>query len=494
MKKYFLFLLCHITFIVLVAAQQLGPQNLAQLQESPAGSNILTFLNAINDKTEFGEADVQQLFATSLIDKLGTQRLLDLFEDIKQNDGQIELYDAERVATFEYKLKGKALKHQNWLDIALTLDEQPPYKINAIQGIQVSGIAPKAQKPMLVPNQVVKFEKPKPKVTKAKLAELDEHITNLTAKGAFSGVVLIAKDFEPVFHKAYGYASKRYKAPNQLDTKFRLASVNKIITATAVLQLSEKGKLSLDDKLHQYVTGFKDSRTKDITIRHLLTHQSGWGAYGDNEYFLENRIQLRTVADYMKFIKEIPLDFTPGTQQQYSNTGYNVLGAVIEAASGMDYYEYVQQNIYQAANMTNSGSFQLDHIVEGLATCYTNYNYKGEKVGEGYRFENTFLSAARGVPAGSGCSTTGDLLKFLEAVAKNKIVSKKSEEFLRSDIGKKDKPGDFIFHNGGGSGQNTWVQADVGNGYSIIVLSNYDPPTTSKVVYWLGELMNLKIF
>lgn len=494
MKKYLLSSFFIFSIIGTVMSQQLGQQSLAQLQESPAGSNILHFLKAINNKTEFAETDVKELFATSLIDKHGTQGLLAVFDDIKQNDGQIELYEADRVATFEYELKAKGLKHQKWLDIGITLDEQPPYKVNGIKGIEITGLAPKTKTPIFSPTQVVKYEKPQPNVTKDKLDEMDKWLTELTVKNEFSGVVLIAKDFEPIFHKAYGYASKRYKVPNELDTKFRLASVNKIITATAALQLVEKGKLSLDDKLHQYVTGFKDKRTKDITIRHLLTHQSGWGAYWDNEHFLSNRRQLRTVEDYMKFIKDIPLDFAPGTKQQYSNTAYNVLGAVIEAASGMDYYEYVQQNIYQLAGMTNSGSLQLDHIAEGLATGYTNYDYKMEKSGKDYSFENTLFSAARGVPAGSGCSTTGDLLRFLKAVAQHEIVNQQSEEFLRSDIGKSAEPGDFIFHNGGGPGQNAWVQADVGSGYSIVVLSNYDPPTSSKVVNWMGKNLKLAVF
>ena len=84
-----------------------------------------------------------------------------------------------------------------------------------------------------------------------------------------------------------------------------------------------------------------------MTLRHLLTHSSGWAAYWEHPKYLQRKNELRTVGDYMEFIKEIELDFAPGERMQYSNTGYNVLGAVIEAVSGTSYYDYVQQNIFE---------------------------------------------------------------------------------------------------------------------------------------------------
>ncbi len=496
MKKFLSLIFIAIIFNLTAYGQQLGNQSLAQLKKSPAGSNILAFLNAINDKEVFTEKDIPALFANSLIQKIGAKRLLEVMEDIKLHDGQIELYEANRTDVFRYDLKALGLKHKGWLDIALTVEENPPYKINGILGVDISSIAPKTKTPILSPGKAAEFKKRTSTITDKKLKELDEWITKRTSNNQFSGVVLIAKDFRPIFHKAYGFASKRYKVPNQLDTKFRYASVGKIITATAILQLAEKGLLALDDKLGKYIdlNDFKDPRTKEITIRHLLTHTSGWSYYWENKTFHENLRSLRVVTDYMNFIKDIPLEFDPGTKGQYSNTGYVVLGAVIEAVTKMDYYDYVDKHIYGPVGMTNSGSFQIDHIAEGLATPYTNYNHKREKVGEGFPYETTLISPPRGVPAGGSCSTTTDMLKFLEAIANNTILNQESEDLLRSRFGTKGMLSDFIFHNGGGPGQSAWVQADVANGYSIIILSNYDHPTGEIVVKHIGETMELDIW
>ena len=478
-----------------LCGQQLGPQTLADLEESPAGSNIIRFLHAINETETFVAEDLPQVFAQSLIEKRGTTRLLEVMADIKAHEGLIELYEAERTSAFRYELKAKGLKLDEWIDISLELENRPPYKISALHGLDISSIPAKAAEPMLKPGKTQTVPKYQADMQPKKLQDLDQWIQSQADQHQFSGVVLVAKDFKPIFHKAYGMASKRYQVRNTLETKFRLASLSKIFTATAILQLAEQGKLSLDDKLGKYlpIDEFADPRTKDIKIRHLLTHQSGWASYWNDPYFSENRVQLRTVADYMSFIKKLPLNFDPGSKTAYSNSGYVVLGAVIEAAAGMDYYDYVDQYIYQVADMPNSGSFELDHIVENLATCYTNYNYQSEKVAKDYPFENIFYSAPKGVPAGSSISTTGDLLNYLEAVVSKKILNQSSVDFLRAGIGSRDKPGAFIFHNGGGQGSNTWMQCNVENGYSIIVLGNYGPPTSSKVVRHIGKFLQLQV-
>lgn len=495
MRKYQLTIIALLFFQLALRGQQLGQQTLAQLEESPAGSNVLHFLNAINETQTFVAEDLAAIFAQSLIDKRGTQMLLDVMADIKAHEGLIELYEAERTSTFRYELKAKGLKLDEWIDISMELEDNPPYKIKALHGLDISSIPAKATVPMLTPGKDTEVPSLQADAQPQKLKELDLWIQAQADQHQFSGVVLIAKDFKPIFHKAYGMASKRYQVKNTLETKFRLASVSKIFTATAILQLAEQGKLSLDDKLGKYVAvdEFVDSRVKDVKIRHLLTHQSGWASYWSDPYFSEHRTQLRSVADYMSFIKKLPLNFAPGTKTAYSNSGYVVLGAVIEAAAGMDYYDFVDQYIYQAAGMSKSGSFELDHIVENLATCYTNYNYRSEKVGKDYPFENIFFSAPKGVPAGSSISTTGDLLNFLEAVVSKKILKQASIDFLRAGIGSRDKPGAFIFHNGGGQGMNTWMQCNVENGYSIIVLGNYGPPTSSKVVRHIGKVLQLQV-
>ena len=346
---------------------------------------------------------------------------------------------------------------------------------------------------MLSPGNARETNVTEPTVNEQTIKQLKQWIQAQVDEGKFSGVVLVAKDFEPVFYETFGLASKRYNVRVSKETKFRLASVNKIFTATAILKLVEQKKLSLDDPVSKYIDGLADPRAENVTVRHLLTHSSGWGSYWGHPEFLNNREKLRSLDDYMAFIKDIKLDFDPGSKRQYSNSGYTILGAIIEKVTGQSYYDYVRNSIFKPAGMSSTDSFEIDHVAPNLATGYTNMDVNNQRSGTGYTYENIFTASVKGTSAGGGCSTSGDLLKFAEAVIKNKIVSKESEEFLRCDIGTKSEPGDFLFHNGGGPGQNTWVQSDVRTGYTIIVLCNLDPPCGSNVVRKISELFNLRM-
>lgn len=474
--------------------QKMGLQTLSDLSSSPAGSQILTLVNVVNSGNQVAEEDVRNVFAASTIEKNGVGTLIGLFENIRQNDGNLSLYDVDRTSTFSYSIIAKGSKGNEWLSLPIGLEQEPPHKVNSF-AVRIVPQAPKNTEPIYGSEQKkTKNGKQKQKTSgpsKDTLEELDSWLQSQVNNTMFSGSVLVAKDFQPVFHKAYGLASKRYGVPNTTSTIFRLASVSKIFTATAILQLSEQGKLSLDDKLGQYIQGFKDDRAKNITIRQLLNHRSGWSFYWSHEYYLENKTKLRSIDDYLAFLKDLPLEFDPGSKTQYTNVGPIMAGAIIEKVTGKSYYDYVDEHIFRAAGMNNSGFMELDHINENLATGYTNFNFNGELVGEGFPYENVFLSSVRGVPAGGGTSTTGDLLKFCEAVATNKLINEASEAFLRSDLGVKSEPGKFIFHNGGGVGQNTWMQMDVESGYAVIVLSNYDPPAGTEVVKKISELMGI---
>lgn len=486
-------------FADLCFSQELGNQSLKDLQESPSGMRIIQLTDHVNQRNvNQRNADtvelLQDLFAPEFIERNGVERLQRLFEDIRDNDGQWEIYEAERVDRFKYQLKAKGTKHGEWLSITIRTQDKEPFRIQAIDGIEFTPIGSDIAEPMLAPQQPRKFQRRQPVVTKERLQEFDVWLDEQVKLNQFSGVVVLALDFEPVFEKALGMANKRYQVPNQIDTRFRLASVNKIFTATAVLQLVEQGKISLDDKLNDYLDGFSDPSVSKVTIRHLLSHSSGWGAYWEHPEFLRRQYELRSVNDYMKFIKLMPLDFEPGERTQYSNIGYEVLGALIEKTTGQSYYEYMEKNIFEPAGMNSTSSPAIDEVAEGLATGYTNLNSSGQRSGNGYPYENIFTCAPRGTPAGGGCSTAPDLLRFLEVVATEKILTRESIEFLRRDSGVRTQATPFIFHNGGAPGQSAWMQTDLDNGYSVIVLANMDPEAGMKVVQKMSELFDLPMW
>ncbi|MBN2184853.1 MAG: beta-lactamase family protein [Candidatus Krumholzibacteriota bacterium] len=328
------------------------------------------------------------------------------------------------------------------------------------------------------------------------LEELELYLREMERKNEFSGTVLIARDGNPLFQQAYGYASKRFKVPNKLDTKINLGSCNKVFTSIAIVQLMEKGKLSLDDPIGKYLDIFPEKIAKGVTIRHLLNMRSGWGDYWSNDNFINRITQLRSVSEYMQFIKDIPLDFEPGTNFQHSNTGFIVAGAIIEAVSGMDYYDYIRKNIYEPAGMENSDSFDKDGPVQNLAMGYTNMN-RADREETGYRWNNMYSLPPRGTPTGGGYSTVEDLLKFDKALRNFKLLSPGYTGYFLNRF--EGTPGDsFSPPNrpyrfaGGAPGISSFVAMDFERSYSVIVLSNYDFPVGIDVGKDILEMLEIR--
>lgn len=193
------------------------------------------------------------------------------------------------------------------------------------------------------------------KLTESKvLKDIEAYLKTLAATDQFSGAVLIAKNGKPIFEQAYGLASKAFNVPNRVDTKFNLASINKMFTAVAIAQLVEQGKLSFDAPVIKYLPDYPNKAVAEkVTIHQLLTHTSGLGDYF-NEKFEAKKSRLRAVQDYFSLFVDDPLRFEPGTKWRYSNAGFIVLGAIIEKVSGQDYFDYVREHIFKPAGMNNT--------------------------------------------------------------------------------------------------------------------------------------------
>src|SRR5262249_55537043 len=206
--------------------------------------------------------------------------------------------------------------------------------------------------------------KPAPRLTEDQIAgELDAFVSKLAGADVFSGAVLFAKDGRVIYKKAFGTANKDFNAPNRVDTKFNLGSMNKMFTSVAIAQLVERGKLSFDDPLSKFLPDFPSKEAAEkIKIKHLLSHTAGLGSYFNNKFMESSRARFRTVNDFMELAKEEKLQFEPGSKWSYSNTGMLVLGAVIEKATGQNYYDYIRENIYKPAGMINSDCYELDRV------------------------------------------------------------------------------------------------------------------------------------
>lgn len=309
--------------------------------------------------------------------------------------------------------------------------------------------------------------------------ELDAHLKKLAGADVFSGAVLLARGGSVLYEKAFGEANKDFKALNNVNTKFNLGSMNKMFTAVAIAQLVEAGKLSFDDPLGKFMPDFPDKEAAEkIRIKHLLSHTSGLGNYFNRTFMEGSRARFRTVEDFLALAKDEKMQFEPGSKWQYSNTGMLVLGKVIEKASGQNYFDYVRENIYKKAGMTNSDSYDLDSVNPNLAV-----GYEKDYTDQGIVFRNNiFMHVIKGGPAGGGYSTVGDLLKFANALREGKLVGKEYVKTLITPKPELNSPNygygfgtnpETFGHTGGFPGISSELVMFVNSDYAAVVLSNY---------------------
>ena len=459
---------------------------------TPAGKRAMEIVSLLNGTFSRPAEDyIQNDYTPSFRDAFPLAAHKQIFDTTKTMFGRLALADVSSSTLTEIQFTLRSESMEAWLNIDLGVEADPPHRITAM------GIRP-GSRPASLGEEDKELKSPSllsKKPTDVDPEELHKMISAKTETNEFSGVVLVAKDGQPLFHRAYGYASKRFKVPNNLDTKFDLGSINKSFTAVAITQLLAQGKLSLEDPIGKYMDIFPSEIAENVTIRHLLNMRSGWGDFWGNEAYLARFSRLRVVSDYMKFIKDMPLDFDPGSNFQHSNTGFDVAGAIIEEVTGMDYFSYVKKKIYDPAGMADSDSYHKDGPVENLAVGYTNMN-RNDPEGTGYNWENTYMMPPRGTPAGGGYSTTEDLLKYDRALRNNKLLSKTFSDYMfnrfEGRLGDPHVPKGMYRAIGGAPGINTYLAMDLISGYTFIVLSNYDHPIAMTLAEEIIKMYGLK--
>jgi len=331
--------------------------------------------------------------------------------------------------------------------------------------------------------------------------ELQAYFDSLAAENRLSGAVLVARNGTPIASKVAGVANRATGVPNTLETKFNLGSCDKMFTAVATAQLAQKGLLQFEDTIGKHLPDFPNKEVAKITIHQLLTHTSGLGSYM-NDRFPAMRAQLTTVAAHLPLIASESLAFNPGEKFQYSNSGYMLLGAIIEKLSGQNYYDYVHENIFQPAGMASTGFYDPAKLPDDVAIGYTRMDASGGR--SEIEKENTDLREVRGGPAGGGYSTVGDLLKFHLALRDHKLLDEEHTSLITT--GKVEAPspigkyaygfGDKIFagkhivgHNGGFPGIAANFEMYPETGYTAIILMNSDPPAMMPVIMKIREIL-----
>jgi CubicO group peptidase (beta-lactamase class C family) len=217
-----------------------------------------------------------------------------------------------------------------------------------------------------------------------------------------------------IYKKAFGMADREWNVPNTVDTKFRIGSVTKQFTAACILQLAEQGKLSLDDKLSKYITDYP--KGDSISIHMLLNHTSGIVNYTNLAEFWPKAILPLSTDSMIALFKYKPLDFSPGSKWSYSNSGFFLLGVIVEKVSGKKFNEYLQQQIFDKAGLKNTLLDRLDTVLAFRAKGYDK-NEKGI-------WQNAMLISMEGpFSAGAMVSTVDDLYKWTKALHSNKIFT-----------------------------------------------------------------------
>ena len=452
--------------------------------DTPQGRRMAALLTAFNA----GTPDAIRAFVTANFAARAQQqvpledrvrRLTGMAQDVRP----LEFHSVRSGDGPEVSFLARSNKSGDWLEIGMMLEGPPNWGIQGLRFEPTDGPGAVAEKPLGSDAAVA--------------AEAATSLRRAADAGEFSGVVVIAKDGKPFFQESYGLANRDFGTPNRLDTKFNVGSIGKLFTQVAIAQLAAQGKLALSDTIHQRLPDYRGAGADEITIQQLLTMSSGLGDIFGPKYDATPKSRLRALADYRPLFEDEPLLFAPGTGRRYSNAGYVVLGLIVEKVSGQPYHDYVREHVYLPAGMKNSDAYPQDAIVPNRAVGYTHETETG---GRGALTKddhvNIYALPARSSSAGGVYATAADLLAFDAALRKDALLPPAWTDWYFSDKDVAPAPdgarrrrasGGFA---GGTAGANASLEFDLDTGYTIVVLSNLDPPSaervSKKIRGWLG--------
>jgi len=329
-------------------------------------------------------------------------------------------------------------------------------------------------------------EENKSMINKQKLDKIRTNVNNyfseLPEKEKFSGAILVSINGEKVINQGYGMSNYELDVPNTPKSKFRIGSVTKQFTAAAIMQLYEKGLLNLNDTLDKYISDYP--KGDKITIHHLLTHTSGIFNHTNIEDFEKIMRNNHSVEDLIEEFKNLPFDFEPGTKYSYSNSGFTLLGYIIEKISKKSYKQYLQDNIFNKLLMNDTG---YDDHIQLIKNRASGYSLEGEeKILSNCDFVDMHVPYA----AGALYSTVEDLHIWNKGLFQGKVISDESFNQMISKHANAGEKGNYgygiftqdielggqvrkkVYHGGGIDGflsaNNIFINEDV----QIIMITN----------------------
>ena len=316
----------------------------------------------------------------------------------------------------------------------------------------------------------------------------DEFAQHYVKSQKFMGTVIVAKDNDILFNKGFGSANLEWDIPNSPATKFRLGSITKQFTAAAILLLEEMGKLKIDDPVKKYLPDAPEVWDK-ITIFNLLTHTSGIPNYTNFPEYRKEQYTAHTPKQVVDIFRDKPLDFAPGEKMSYSNSGYIVLGYLLEKVSGETYQDFLQKNIFNPLGMKDSGYDSNSAIIQNRASGYSP--------GPDGLVNTGYVHMTIPFSAGALYSTTEDLLRWEQGLFGGKLLSKESLSKMitpyKNGYALGVRTGNFnghkvILHGGSIEGFNTQLVYCFDDKLAVAVLSNVNGNTPSQLANNLAAI------
>lgn len=296
----------------------------------------------------------------------------------------------------------------------------------------------------------------------------------------FNGTALVAENGKVIYKGAFGMANMEWSIPNAPDTRFRLGSITKQFTSMLTLQLVEQGKIKLDGKISDYLPDYRKDIGEKVTIHHLLTHTSGIPSYTSQPGFFENVSRNPyKVTDFVTKYTSGNLEFEPGSKFTYNNSGYFLLGAIIEKVTGKSYEQVLKENILDPLGMKNTGYDHHDTLIPKRAAGYG-------KTADGYT-NAAYLDMSIPYAAGSMYSTVDDLYLWDQALYTDKLITAQSKELMYkpfldnyaygwnvsdSSFKVNEQPVQIIRHGGGINGFSTMIARFPKEKNLIVILDN----------------------
>lgn len=444
------------------------------LPQSPIGRQFYAWLQVFNS----GDAVAISRFRAET--QPNAKAPVDAVLQLRRNSGgyAVDEVDAEHSTDTTLSAVVHELDGENFLRVTITVDPEEPHHIVSI----ILGIIPR-------PADILG---PRKLDDRALISAVREKLDAKAKADQFSGTVLLAKNGKPIFTAAYGDADRERKTPVRLDTKFRIGSMNKMFTEVVIAQLAHNGKLNFSDPIAKYLPDYPNhDLALHVTIDMLLTHTGGTGDIFGPE-FDAHRLELQRLADYVALYGGRASSFEPGSRVEYSNYGFLLLGALIEKISGEDYYTYVEKHIFQPAGMKDTAS--LPESVP-VSNCSVGYMWSDTGL-----VSNVETLPYRGTSAGGGYSTVFDLLKFASALESGRLLNAAYTRLITMgkasisgheysyDLAHTTDDGVAYFgHGGGAPGMNGDLKVFPASHYTVVVLSNLDPPAARRISNFISN-------